>query len=153
MLFSLLGCIVMGLAKALKWTIPKLIRVTAVTLYVVADGGNSDTALQPAHPTKRLYRQLMLTGLAPPGCGVPSSPRPVLIITYRHISKTQKGDHLAALLFSHSFGHSLRTGSESHRLLAWIRTRPGENINPLGASDAPVISNGEALFAFPRFER
>jgi hypothetical protein len=85
-LFCLFGCIVVGLAKALKRTIPKLVRVAAVALNVVANRGACEAALQPAHAAERFNGQLVKPGLAPAGGGIPPLPRPALIITYPHTS-------------------------------------------------------------------
>jgi hypothetical protein len=85
MLFCLFGCVVMGLAKALKRTIPKLLSIAAVAFNVVANRGGCEAALQPAHAAKRFNGQLVKPGLAPAGGGVPPLPRPALIITNAHI--------------------------------------------------------------------
>lgn len=50
MFFGLFGRIVVLLAQRLERPIPKLVRVAVMSLDVVADRGNSDAALQPAHP-------------------------------------------------------------------------------------------------------
>ncbi|OLP44728.1 hypothetical protein BJF95_09610 [Rhizobium oryziradicis] len=86
MLFCLFGCVVVGLAKALKRTIPKLVRVAAVAFDVVTNRGGSEAALQPAHAAERFHGQLVKPGLSPAGGGVPPLPRPALIITYPHTS-------------------------------------------------------------------
>lgn len=49
MFFSLLCRIVMRLAQRLERAIPKLVGVAVVSFDVVADRGNRDAALQPAH--------------------------------------------------------------------------------------------------------
>ena len=79
MLFRLLCRIVVGGTQRLEWPAPKLLRIAVMTLDVVADGRDRDLALQPAHPTQRLDRQLVLAGLLPARQAVPATPGPCLV--------------------------------------------------------------------------
>jgi len=74
MFFGLLCRIVVRLAQRLERPIPKLVGVAVVSLDVVADRGNSDAALQPAHTAKRFNRQLMLAGTFPTRKLIPAAP-------------------------------------------------------------------------------
>lgn len=101
MLFGLLGCIVVRLAKGLEGTAPKLDRVTVVTLDVVADGGCSHLALQAAHAAKRFGGELRFADLPPPRQRIPGPPSLGTLRTkITHNLRTQKGDPKAARFWS-----------------------------------------------------
>lgn len=79
MFFRLLCRIVMGGTQRLEWPAPELLRIAVVALDVVADRGDRDLALQPAHAAQRLDGQLVLAGLLPARQAVPATPGPCLV--------------------------------------------------------------------------
>lgn len=132
MLFGLLGCIVVRLAKGLERTAPKLDRVTVVSLDVVADGCSCYLALQATHAAERFGCELRFAELPPPRQCVP---RPPSLRTFR-TKITHNLERKKATRRPPVFGHGSRSDLE---------TMPQARLSRLGSSppvpcDLPISS-------------